>query len=87
MKVIKAAEGETLERTGEAVFEPGAQVWGRETSSPETSKDFTSGIVSFAAGAVRRYTRTPATSCSTSSPASAKSAPPTTSTSSLRATS
>jgi quercetin dioxygenase-like cupin family protein len=51
MKVIKAADGETKERTGETVFEPGAQVWGRETSSPETSKDFTSGVISFAAGA------------------------------------
>jgi len=51
MKVLRAAEGETKERTGEAVFEPGAPVWGRETSSPETSKDFTSGVISFAAGA------------------------------------
>jgi quercetin dioxygenase-like cupin family protein len=51
MKVLKAAEGETKERTGEAVFEPGSQVWGRETSSAETSKDFTSGVISFAAGA------------------------------------
>ena len=51
MKVIKAAEGETRERTGEAVFEPGAQVWGRELSSQAMSQDFTSGVISFAAGA------------------------------------
>lgn len=51
MQIIRAAEGETIERTAEAMFE-GAQVWARPLASE--SADFTSAIVSFAAGARTR---------------------------------
>lgn len=59
MKVLRADEGKTIERTGEPVFAPGGQVWGRETSSAATSQDFLSGVISFAAGArTRMHTHT-----------------------------
>ena len=51
MQIIRAAEGETTERTGDAIFE-GAQVWSRPLASE--SADFTSAVVSFAAGARTR---------------------------------
>jgi len=49
MHVIRAAEGETVERTGEPIFD--GQVWLRSLTSRETGSELISGFVQFAAGA------------------------------------
>lgn len=50
MQVIKAAEGETVERGAEPVFR-GGPVWARPLASAATGAEFNSGVVQFAAGA------------------------------------
>jgi quercetin dioxygenase-like cupin family protein len=52
MQLIRAAEGDTVERTGQPIFI--GQVWGRALASAETSADFALNVVQFAAGARTR---------------------------------
>lgn len=57
MRVIKADEGATDERTGQPMFEH--QVWGRTVIQPEDESDLQATIVQFAAGArTRLHTHT-----------------------------
>ena len=54
MQIIRAAEGETVERSAAAIFQ-GGHVWARALVSD--SDDVTAAIVSFAAGARTRLHR------------------------------
>ncbi len=53
MKVIKAEEGETVERSAADIFE-GGEVWGRALSG-DASTDLSVSVVQFAAGARARW--------------------------------
>lgn len=52
MQVIRAAEGDTTERTGAAIF-TGGPVWGRALAggSADAGGEFSASVVSFSAGA------------------------------------
>jgi quercetin dioxygenase-like cupin family protein len=49
MQVIRSDEGETTERTGQAIFR--GQVWGRNLTSSEEGAQLNSTVVHFAVGA------------------------------------
>jgi quercetin dioxygenase-like cupin family protein len=49
MQVIRSAEGETDERTGQPIFE--GSVWVRSLTSADAGSQLISGVVQFAAGA------------------------------------
>lgn len=54
MHVLRAAEGETVARGGDAIFE-GGSVWARPLAEASTSVEFRSSLVQFAAGARTRW--------------------------------
>ena len=56
LQIIKSDDGETVERSGDAIFE-GGQVWGRGFTGGGASRDLNVALVQFGAGARARWHR------------------------------
>ncbi len=50
MRIIRASEGETVDRSDAAIFQGGA-VWGRALVTADAGGEFTASVVNFAPGA------------------------------------
>ena len=50
MRIIRASEGETVDRTDSAIFQGGA-VWGRALATADAGSEFNVAVVNFAPGA------------------------------------